>query len=74
MDIWVAISPGNASKLVQVFTAFGMKDPQLTVGLFQERGKKRDENAMEFQLSSNTAISEYSMSLMPLVLSANLGL
>lgn len=39
MDIWVGISPDNASKLVDVFSRFGMSDPDLTVDLFQERGK-----------------------------------
>ena len=39
MDIWVAISPDNASKLVEVFNRFGMHDPKLTADLFQVRGK-----------------------------------
>jgi len=39
MDIFVAISPGNATKLLDVFTSFGMIDPALTAGLFQEKGK-----------------------------------
>lgn len=39
MDIWVAISPGNANKLVEVFRLFGMKDPSITPSLFQEPGK-----------------------------------
>lgn len=39
MDIWVAISPENATKLVGVFTQFGMQDSKLTPDLFQERGK-----------------------------------
>ena len=39
MDIWVAISPSNARKLVGVFQRFGMKDPSITPSLFQERGK-----------------------------------
>ena len=39
MDIWVAIAPDNASKLVSVFRQFGMHDPKLTPGLFEERGK-----------------------------------
>ncbi len=36
MDIWVAISPNNARKLVGVFLRFGMKDPAITPSLFQE--------------------------------------
>ena len=39
MDIWVASSPGNANKLVDVFHSFGMRDPSITPSLFQERGK-----------------------------------
>ena len=39
MDIWVAISPDNAAKLVEVFSRFGMNDPKLSAALFQERGK-----------------------------------
>jgi hypothetical protein len=39
MDIWVAISPDNATKLVGVFHRFGMQDPHVTPALFQERGK-----------------------------------
>jgi hypothetical protein len=39
MDIWVAVSPGNADRLVAVFRDFGMTDPQLTPALFQERGR-----------------------------------
>ncbi len=39
MDIWVAISPDNAAKLVGVFRHFGMQDPSVTPHLFQERGK-----------------------------------
>ena len=39
MDIWVAISPENARKLVGVFHRFGMRDASITPSLFQERGK-----------------------------------
>jgi len=39
MDIWVAISPENAAKLVEVFTSFGMKDAKLTKDLFLEPGR-----------------------------------
>ncbi len=39
MDVWVAVSPDNAAKLVEVFHQFGMTDPQLSPSLFQERGK-----------------------------------
>lgn len=39
IDIWVALSPDNAAKLVGVFRQFGMHDPNVTPHLFQERGK-----------------------------------
>lgn len=39
MDVWVSVSPQNASKLVRVFRRFGMRDAGLTSDLFLERGK-----------------------------------
>ena len=39
MDVWVAISAKNASKLVDVFHHFGMQDAKLTPELFLQRGK-----------------------------------
>jgi len=39
MDIWVAVAPDNATKLVDVFRQFGMQDPKLTAELFQESGR-----------------------------------
>ena len=39
MDVWVAISAGNASKLVDVFRRFGMQDLKLKPELFLQRGK-----------------------------------
>ena len=39
MDVWVAISPENASKLVDVFRRFGMRDAKLTPDLFLRSGK-----------------------------------
>ncbi len=39
MDIWVATSSSNANKVVDVFHRFGMRDPNITPSLFQERGK-----------------------------------
>ena len=39
MDIWVAVSPDNATRLVAVLHRFGMRDPSVTACLFQERGK-----------------------------------
>ena len=39
MDIWVAISAENASRLVGVFRRFGMRDAKLTPELFLKSGK-----------------------------------
>ena len=39
MDVWVAISTKNATKLVDVFHRFGMQDVKLTPQLFLQRGK-----------------------------------
>jgi len=39
MDVWVAISAGNAARLVDVFHRFGLRDPSVTPELFLQRGK-----------------------------------
>ena len=39
MDIWVAVSPDNASKLVDVLKDFGFEVPDLSPNLFLEEGK-----------------------------------
>lgn len=39
MDVWVAVAPDNAAKLVDVFRRFGMQSQKLTPALFQEHGK-----------------------------------
>jgi predicted nucleotidyltransferase len=39
MDVWVAISPANAARLIEAFRHFGMDDPGLTADLFLHRGK-----------------------------------
>ena len=39
MDVWVAISADNASKLVDVLRLFGMQDAKLKPELFLQRGK-----------------------------------
>ncbi len=39
IDIWVAVSPSNASKLVDVYRRFGMHDSTITTELFLEEGK-----------------------------------
>jgi hypothetical protein len=39
LDIWVAIHPANAQKLVTVLKAFGLDDPSLTPDLFLQKPK-----------------------------------
>ncbi|MBU0677895.1 MAG: hypothetical protein KJ626_07230 [Verrucomicrobia bacterium] len=39
IDIWVAISQENASRLVDVFSRFGLSDPGLSPDLFLKPGK-----------------------------------
>jgi len=39
MDIWVALNPANARKLVSVFQEFGMEDSSVTPSLFLQPGK-----------------------------------
>ncbi|MBX2997606.1 MAG: hypothetical protein KF893_03775 [Caldilineaceae bacterium] len=39
MDVWVAIHPNNAERLVQVMQAFGFSVPELSVDLFLQEQK-----------------------------------
>mgnify|MGYP001120452983 CR=1 FL=1 len=39
MDVWVAIHPQNAQKIVAVLTEFGFNLPELTTDLFLEKDK-----------------------------------
>lgn len=39
LDVWVAVSPANAAKLVRVVHQFGMRDPAVDEGLFMQPGK-----------------------------------
>lgn len=38
LDIWIAISPDNAHRMVDVIRLFGMNSPDLTPALFQKPG------------------------------------
>ena len=38
LDIWIAISPDNANRMVEVLRQFGMNSPDLTPALFQKPG------------------------------------
>ncbi|HET9905094.1 MAG TPA: hypothetical protein VFQ23_00590 [Anaerolineales bacterium] len=39
MDIWVAVHPDNAEKLVKTLKAFGFNDPNITPELFLQKPK-----------------------------------
>jgi len=39
MDVWVAIHPPNAQKIVALLTEFGFNLPELTIDLFLEKDK-----------------------------------
>jgi len=39
IDIWIAINPQNAAKMVKVLTKFGFKVPELSTDLFLHKNK-----------------------------------
>jgi hypothetical protein len=39
IDIWIATTPENAARLIQLIREFGFETPQLKEGLFLEKGK-----------------------------------
>lgn len=39
MDVWIAMDPENAKKMVKVVRAFGFNVPELSIELFLESGK-----------------------------------
>ena len=53
MDVWIAINPANAQKIVTVLREFGFQSPELTTELFlKEKGKNHHENQSSRNLSS----------------------
>jgi len=57
MDIWVAIHPDNAQKLVSVMRAFGLQDPNLTPELFLQKPKIIRLGFPPMRLEISTSIS-----------------
>jgi len=57
MDIWVAIHPDNAQKLVSVLKAFGLNDPTLTPELFLQKPKIIRMGFPPMRLEITTSIS-----------------
>lgn len=39
MNVWIAVNPVNAQKIVMVLERFGMKMPEVSVDLFLDKGK-----------------------------------
>jgi predicted nucleotidyltransferase len=39
LDIWIAVHPGNAERLVQVMQSFGLATPELSTALFLQENK-----------------------------------
>ena len=39
MDLWVAVHPDNAAKLVPVIREFGFNEPELSEALFLQKGR-----------------------------------
>ncbi len=57
MDIWVAIHPDNAQKLVTTMKAFGLDDPNLTPELFLQKPKIIRMGFPPLRLEITTSIS-----------------
>ncbi len=57
MDIWVAVHPDNAEKLVATLKAFGFDDPHLTTGLFLQKPKIIRMGFPPMRLEISTSIS-----------------
>jgi hypothetical protein len=57
MDIWVAIHPDNAQKLVSALKAFGLNDPNLTPELFLQKPKIIRIGFPPMRLEISTSIS-----------------
>jgi len=57
MDIWVAIHPDNAHKLVSTLKAFGLTDPNLTPELFLQKPKIIRMGFPPMRLEITTSIS-----------------
>ena len=57
MDIWIAIHPENAQKLVSAMKAFGLEDPNLTPKLFLQKPKIIRLGFPPLRLEITTSIS-----------------
>jgi len=56
LDIWIAVEPGNASRIVDAVREFGFATPHLDVGLFLREGMVR-MGEVPFRIEILTSIS-----------------
>lgn len=57
MDIWVAVQPENANKIVNVLKDFGFASPDLSAALFLQEGKIIRMGLPPIRLEITTSIS-----------------
>jgi hypothetical protein len=57
MGVWIAIDPHNAQKTVRALERFGMRTPEMTAELFQEKGKIIRMGVPPMRLEIQTDIS-----------------
>jgi len=57
MDVWIAVNPVNAEKVVQALKRFGMITPDVTANLFLDKGKIIRVGLPPLRLEIQTEIS-----------------
>jgi hypothetical protein len=57
LDIWVAIEPENADRIVAALREFGFDDPELTRDLFLSAAESRADGQRPFRIEIITSIS-----------------
>ncbi len=57
MDVWVAIHPDNAQKIMAALHAFGIEDPGLSLGVFLQEKKILRMGVPPVRLEITTSIS-----------------
>jgi hypothetical protein len=58
MDIWIAVKPTNANKIVSALNEFGFDAPELTTDLFLDENKIIQIGVLPVELEIITSISE----------------
>ena len=57
MDVWIAVNPQNAQRTVNALERFGMRMPEISPALFQEKGKVIRMGVPPMRLEIQTDIS-----------------